>query len=90
MLIAGNKTVRDFPKFGENLQGKREMCMYHTLAKCMNPNCSLYHANAKEMYAQYAANICTVLAPGMDYIWRHGASKIQVLSSVGSKINREV
>ena len=81
--------MRDFPKFGENLQGKREMCMYHTLAKCMNPNCSLYHAQAKEMYAKYAANICTVLAPEMNHIWRHGTTDIRVMYPVGIKLKRE-
>ena len=32
-------------------------------------------------------NVCTVLAPGMDFIWRHKAEDIQVLSPVGSKHN---
>ena len=27
VLIAGNKTVENLPKYGGNLQGKREMCM---------------------------------------------------------------
>ena len=33
LLIAGNKTVRDLPKYGGNLHGKRDMCMHHILAK---------------------------------------------------------
>ena len=41
------------------------------------------------MDAQYAANVCTVLAPGMDYIFRHGAAYVQVPSPVGSKRNRD-
>ena len=44
LFIAENKTVRDLPKYGVNLHGKRDMCMHHILEKCMNPNCSLYHA----------------------------------------------
>ena len=55
----------------------------------MIPNCYFYHAQAKEMNAQYAANVCTVLATGMDYIWRHGAEDIQVPSPIGSKLKRE-
>ena len=31
VLILGNKTVRDLPKYGGNFQGKRDMCMHHTL-----------------------------------------------------------
>ena len=41
------------------------------------------------MDAQYVANIFTVLEPGMDCIWRHGAADIQVQSPVGSKHKRE-
>ena len=89
VLIAGNKTVRGFPKFGGNIQVKRDMCMHYILAKYMNPNFAIYHAQAQEMDAQYAANIFTVLAPGMDYISRHGVSEIQVTSPVGSKRKRE-
>ena len=66
VLVAGNNTVCALPKFGGNLQVKRDMCIQHILAKCMNPNCDLYHAYAKEMDTQYTANIFTVLAPGMD------------------------
>ena len=28
--------------------------------------CLFYHAQAKELDAKYAANVCTVIAPGMD------------------------
>ena len=41
------------------------------------------------MDAQYASNVCTVLAPGMDYILRHGAADIQVPYPIGSKRKRE-
>ena len=41
------------------------------------------------MDSQYAANVCTVLAPGIEYIWRHGAAYIQVLYSVESNQKRE-
>ena len=44
LLISGNKTVRDLPKYGGNLHSKRDICMHHILAKCMKPNCSFYHA----------------------------------------------
>ena len=37
------------------------------------------------MDAQYEVNVCTVIAPGIDYIWRHGAAYIQMLYPVGSK-----
>ena len=84
VLIAGNKTVKDLPKYGGNLHGKREMCMHHILETCRNPNCSFYHAQAKELDVQYAANVCTSIAPGMDYIWRHGAADIQIPAPVGS------
>ena len=47
VLIAGNKTTKDLPKYGVNLHGKRDMCMHHILDKCRNPNCSFYHAQAK-------------------------------------------
>ena len=53
--------------------------------KCINPNFLFYHEQAKELDAQYAVNICTVIAPGMDYIWRHGAAGIQMPAPVGSK-----
>ena len=56
--------------------------MHHILEKCRNPNCSFYHAQAKELDAQYAANVCTLIAPGMDYIWRDGAADIQMLAPV--------
>ena len=59
LLIVGNKAVRDFPKYGANLKGKRYMCIYHILEKCMNPN---YVSNVhkkmnwmhsmRQMYAQ--------------------------------------
>ena len=66
------------------------MCMQQILEKGMNPNCAFYHEQAKERYTQYTANVCTVLAPGMDYIWRHGESDIQVTSPVWNKSNKEV
>ena len=53
--------------------------------KNMNPNCSFYHAQSKEMDSQYAENICTVKASGMDYIWMHGAAYIQMPDPVVSK-----
>ena len=66
VLLAGNKTVRDSTKHGGYLQGKRYMRMHHILEKFMNPNCSLYHAQAKEMDDQYEANVYTVLVPCME------------------------
>ena len=33
VLIAGSKKVRDLPKYGGNLQVKRDMCMDHILEK---------------------------------------------------------
>ena len=77
-----------FPKYGGNLQGKGDMFMHHTLVKWMNPNFSFFRIQAKEMYAQYVANVCTVLSPVMDYIWRHGAAYIQVPYLVGRKRKR--
>ena len=47
VLVAGNKTTKYLPKYGGNLHGKRDMCMYHILEKCRNPNCSFYHAQEK-------------------------------------------
>ena len=63
-------------------------CACNTFEKFMNPNCLFYHAQAKELDAQYSANVCTVMAPGIDYIWRHGAADIQMPSLVGSKRKR--
>ena len=63
--------------------------MHHILTKCRNLNCSFYHAHAKELDAQYAANVCTVIAPGMNYIWVHGAADIQMPDPVGSKRKME-
>ena len=37
------------------------------------------------MDSQYAANICTVIAAGMDYIRRHGAADIKMPAPVVSK-----
>ena len=73
VLVTGNKKTKDLPKYGGNLHGKRDMCMHHILEKCRNPNFSFYHAQAKELDSQYAANVCTMIAPGMYCIWRHGA-----------------
>ena len=47
VLIVSNKTMRDLPKFWGNLQGKRDMCMHHILAKIINHNCAFYHAQEK-------------------------------------------
>ena len=38
LLITGNKTVGDLPKYWGKLQGKRDMRMKHILEKCTNPN----------------------------------------------------
>ena len=65
-LVAGNKTTNFLPKYGGNLHGKRDMYMHHILEKYRNPNCSFYHAQAKELGSQYAANVCIVIAPGTD------------------------
>ena len=59
--------------------------MHHILEKYRNPNFSFHHAQAKELDAQYAANVCTFISPGMDYIWMHGAADIQIPDPVGSK-----
>ena len=85
VLVAGNKTTKDLPKYGGNLHGKRDMCMHHILEKCRKPNFLFYHAQAKELDSRYSANVCTVVAPGMDHIWRHGAADIQMPAQVGSK-----
>ena len=74
-----------FKKYWGHLHGKRYMCMNHILEKCRNPNCSFYHAKAKKMDAQYASKVCLVIAPGIDYIWRHGAADIQIPYPVGGK-----
>ena len=76
VLVAGNKTMKYFPKFGGDLHGKRDMCMHHILEKWKNPNCLFYHAQAKELDAQYTANLCTLIAPGMDYMCIHGSADI--------------
>ena len=89
LLIAGNKTTKYLPKYGVNLHGKRDMCMHHILEKCRNPNCYLYHAQAKKLDAKYAANVCTVVAPGIDYIWRYGAADILIPYPLGSKRKME-
>ena len=47
VMVTGNKTTKDSPKYEVKLQGKREMCMHHILAKWRNPNCSFYHAQEK-------------------------------------------
>ena len=47
LLISGNKTVIDLPKYGGKLYGKRNMCMHNISEKFRNPNCSFYHAQAK-------------------------------------------
>ena len=57
--------------------------MHHILEKRRNPNCPFYHAQAKELDSQYAATVCTVIALGMDYIWRHGAAYIHMPAPVG-------
>ena len=85
VFIAGNKTVKDLPKHGGNLHSKRNMCMHHILEKYRNPNFSFYHAQAKELDAKYAANVCKVIAPGVYYIWRHGAADIQIPAPLVSK-----
>ena len=89
LLVAGNKTTKDLPKYGGNLHGNRDMCMHHILEKFRNPNFSFYHAQAKELDSQYAANVCTVIVPGMDYIWRHGTADIQMPATVGIKRKME-
>ena len=83
------KTAKYLPKYGENLHGKRYMCMHHILEKFRNPNFSLYHAQAKELDSQYSANLCKVIAPGMDYIWRHDAADIQMPDPLESKCNMD-
>ena len=55
----------------------------------MNPNCAFYHAQANELDAQYAENVCTVLAPDIYYIWKHGAADINMPSPVVIKLKRE-
>ena len=85
-MVAGNNTTKYLPKYGGNLHGKRDMCMHQILEKRRNPHCLFYHAQAKELDSQYAANVFTVIAPGMDYIWRHGVADIQMPAPVGSKL----
>ena len=63
--------------------------MHHILEKFRNPDCSFYHAKAKELDSRYAANVCTVIETGMDFIWRHGAADIQMPDPVGSKRNMD-
>ena len=41
------------------------------------------------MDAQYAVNVCAVIAPGMEYIWRHGEVVIQMPVPVVSKRKME-
>ena len=89
VLVAGNKTTKYLPKYGENLHDERDMCMHHILVKCRNTNCSFYYAQAKKTDAKYAANVWTVIAPGMEYIWRNSAADIQMQAPVWIKHNME-
>ena len=89
VLVAGDKTKKDLEKYGVNLHGKRDMCMHHILEKCRNPNCSLYHAQAKELDSKYTDNVCTVVALGVHYIWMHSAADIKMPAPVGSKRNMD-
>ena len=41
------------------------------------------------MDSRYEVNVCTAIAPGMDYIWRHGVADIQMPAPVGSKRKME-
>ena len=41
------------------------------------------------MDAKYAANVCKLIAPGVDYIWRHGAADIQMPAPLGSEHKME-
>ena len=85
VLVEGNKTTKYLPKYGGKLHGKRDMCMHHILEKRRNPHCLFYHAQAKELDSQYAANVFILIAPGVDYILRHGAADIQMPDPVQSK-----
>ena len=89
LLVAGNKTTKDLPKYGGNLHSKRDMCMHNILEKCRDPNYQFYNAQAKELDAQYEAGLYTVIATGMDYIWSHGAADIHMPNPVGSKRKME-
>ena len=75
--------------FGATFKGKETCACTTSWKKCMIPNYAFYHAQSKEMDSQYAVNVCTVLAPGMEYIWRHGAADIQGPSPLGSNHKRE-
>ena len=61
--------------------------MHRILEKYRNPDFLCSHAQAKELDAQHASNVCTVIVPGMDYIWRYGPANIQMPASVGIKHN---
>ena len=41
------------------------------------------------MDSKYAANVCTVIALGMDYIWRHGTAEIKISAPVGSNLKMD-
>ena len=60
--------------------------MHHILGNFRNTNWSFYHVHPKELDAQYAANVCTLIAQGMYYIWRHGTEEIRMPDPVGSKL----
>ena len=47
VLIARNKTGQDLPKYGGNLQGKRDMCMHHIIENSVKPNLDLYQCTSK-------------------------------------------
>ena len=85
--IAGCKKQNNerFAKIWGELRGNRDMCMHHILEKCRNPNFLSFRSQAKELDSQYSVNVCTVIASGMDYIWRHGAADIQMTAPVGIK-----
>ena len=63
--------------------------MHHILEKSRNPNFSFYHAQAKELDSKYTANVCTVVAPGVYYIWRNSAADIKMPAPVGSKLKMD-
>ena len=68
----------------------RETCACTTFWKNKkNLNCPFYPAQAKELGAQYADNVCTLIALGIYYIWRYGVADIQMPAPVGSKHNMD-
>ena len=85
VLVAWNKTTKELPQYMGKFTWQEVHAQASNFGKMQISKLLVLSCTGKELDWQYAANLFTFIALGMDYILTHGAADIQIPDPVRIK-----